>query len=181
MNTSNSVDEQSSERQMNWVVRRGRIQDLQSVQTISESTSTAASWSRDDYRSYVVADPDEPRMMAKALFVACGNDRLDIVGFAAFQVILTTGECGLENMAVREDWRRRGVGRRLLSAGLLWCRGWRSAKNNPGESEDIWLEVRASNLAAISFYRQAGFEEAGRRDAYYSRPQEDALVMRKKL
>jgi ribosomal-protein-alanine N-acetyltransferase len=41
----------------------------------------------------------------------------------------------------------------------------------------ISLEVRASNLAAITLYEQSGFVCVGRRRNFYRQPTEDALVM----
>jgi [ribosomal protein S18]-alanine N-acetyltransferase len=38
--------------------------------------------------------------------------------------------------------------------------------------------VRASNRAALAFYRCAGFVETGTRRAYYVDPVEDAVLMR---
>jgi ribosomal-protein-alanine N-acetyltransferase len=42
----------------------------------------------------------------------------------------------------------------------------------------MFLEVRASNAAAIALYSSAGFEGVGRRVRYYARPIEDAVVMK---
>ena len=47
--------------------------------------------------------------------------------------------------------------------------------------EQIALEVRASNEAAIALYKSLGFFEAGRRKHFYKNPAEDALVMLKPL
>ena len=41
----------------------------------------------------------------------------------------------------------------------------------------LTLEVRASNEPAIALYRKHGFEEAGRRKNYYTKPTEDAIIM----
>ena len=43
----------------------------------------------------------------------------------------------------------------------------------------ILLEVRESNAAARGLYARFGFREVGRRSAYYHRPVEDALVLRR--
>ena len=95
---------------------------------------------------------------------------------------MTSGEYGLENMAVGEDWRRQGVATRLLAVGLLWCRAWRAVTPDESEQKDsLRLEVRASNREAIGFYQQAGFVQEGRRTGYYSQPVEDALLMSRKL
>jgi ribosomal-protein-alanine N-acetyltransferase len=45
----------------------------------------------------------------------------------------------------------------------------------------MFLEVRASNAAAIALYSGAGFQAVGRRVRYYARPVEDAIVMRMAL
>ena len=45
----------------------------------------------------------------------------------------------------------------------------------------VTLEVRVSNTPAVSLYRKFGFEDVGRRPAYYTLPTEDALLMTKIL
>lgn len=72
------------------------------------------------------------------------------------------------DLAVAPPLRRRGVGRRLLSAltAELRSRGARA----------ITLEVRAGNLGALSLYRGEGFVVEGRRPRYYP-DGEDALVL----
>lgn len=94
-----------------------------------------------------------------------------LVGYAACWTILDQAELG--NVAVAEEARRLGVGRLLLEAVVerVWERG----------ANDLFLEVRESNTAAQSVYRQRGFEKIGRRRAYYAQPTEDALVMRLRI
>ena len=51
-------------------------------------------------------------------------------------------------------------------------------------AEQIFLEVRVSNIAAIALYASEGFATVGRRDGYYpalaeGAVGEDALVMRR--
>jgi ribosomal-protein-alanine N-acetyltransferase len=43
--------------------------------------------------------------------------------------------------------------------------------------EQVRLEVREGNAAAISLYRNLGFEAQGRRVRYYADPVEDALLL----
>ena len=182
MNLLDRSDRQSSEDTRAWIVRRACVADLGRVLAIEQESATAAHWGQQDYAAFCRPDAEEGKVVAKALFVAHKIHSQQILGFAAFQVILAAGECGLENMGVDENWRRRGVGGRLLAAGLLWCRGWRAMPENvSGQDDCLWLEVRASNGVAIAFYRQAGFVEVGRRIAYYSQPEEDALQMSKTL
>jgi ribosomal-protein-alanine N-acetyltransferase len=81
------------------------------------------------------------------------------------------GESELLNLAVAEGRRRGGVGRELLAAALAWADG-RGAR-------ETFLEVRASNHAAIRLYEAAGFRAVGRRPDYYQRPLEDAILYRR--
>ncbi len=82
-------------------------------------------------------------------------------------------EAHLANLAVAPALRRRGLGRRLLAALL--------AEASRRGSRWILLEVRPSNLAALSLYGEFGFRPVGRRRAYYADTQEDALVMQLEL
>jgi ribosomal-protein-alanine N-acetyltransferase len=78
-------------------------------------------------------------------------------------------EVELQNLGVAPAERRRRIGAFLLGLFLECAReqGCRRA----------YLEVRASNEAALRLYGGAGFERVGRRPGYYSYPQEDAVLM----
>jgi ribosomal-protein-alanine N-acetyltransferase len=90
-----------------------------------------------------------------------------VAGYCAFWRV--ADEIHINNLAVRPDLRRRGLGRRLL-AGVLDAAAAAGARR-------ATLEVRRSNLAAIRLYAQAGFREAGVRRNYYTQPVEDALLL----
>ena len=70
------------------------------------------------------------------------------------------------NLAVEPARRKQGIARAL----------WLAERKHPAKA--WFLEVRASNTAAIACYRSLGFELAGRRKKYYANPVEDALVMK---
>ena len=74
------------------------------------------------------------------------------------------------NIAVKKQFRKKGIGRALLRQLLNHAR--------PFERAVIWLEVRESNQAALDFYSAHNFKIAYRRKDFYSRPPEDALVMK---
>ncbi|MBQ5661420.1 MAG: ribosomal protein S18-alanine N-acetyltransferase [Clostridia bacterium] len=84
-------------------------------------------------------------------------------------MLLAPGEGQITNIATHPDFRRRGLGRALLRALL-------TVAKEKG-CEQVALEVRASNEAAIRMYAEAGFSTAGRRRGFYRDPREDALVM----
>ena len=75
----------------------------------------------------------------------------------------------ITNIAVRELYRKRGLGGAVLKA-LIVAAQKRSC-------EQISLEVRESNAAAIALYEKHGFVIAGRRKRFYKAPTEDGLVM----
>jgi ribosomal-protein-alanine N-acetyltransferase len=76
----------------------------------------------------------------------------------------------LENMVVAESGRRRGVGTLLLEELIKYAR--------TQGADDIFLEVRESNLGARALYLKLGFEEVGLRRSYYSSPPEDSILYR---
>lgn len=78
-------------------------------------------------------------------------------------------ELHINNVAVRESYRRLGIGRALLDRILT--EGKRSAV------PCAFLELRAGNAAALALYEDCGFRVTARRSRYYSGPVEDALVM----
>lgn len=77
-------------------------------------------------------------------------------------------EIHLLNVAVRPEFRRLGLARRLLEAMI------HIGKNSGANS--VFLEARAGNDAAIKLYRSLGFTAAGARPGYYE-DGEDAILM----
>ena len=97
------------------------------------------------------------------------TDGEKLAGYVGSQTVL--GEADMMNLAVDPAFRRQGIGRELVTMLIthlkekgVYC---------------LTLEVRASNVQAISLYDQLGFEMIGRRPNYYSNPKEDALILRK--
>lgn len=52
-----------------------------------------------------------------------------------------------------------------------------TAAYNAAKAEKWYLEVRESNLGAISFYEKLGFERVGIRKNFYTAPTENAVLM----
>ena len=78
------------------------------------------------------------------------------------------GDIDLMSICVAPDFQRRGY------ASLLMERALAQPYNQ------VVLEVRESNYAAIRLYEKFGFEKYARRKEYYSSPVEDAIIMIKK-
>ena len=114
-------------------------------------------------------------------FIEClNNDRFyfvglyesgSLIGYGSLVSILDEGD--IANIAVRTDRRGKGYGRMLIS----------DLENEAKRRGVIYLhlEVRESNSPARHLYESVGFEIDGIRKNYYTRPQENAVLMTKRL
>jgi ribosomal-protein-alanine N-acetyltransferase len=134
------------------------LEDLPEVHAI-EHASFSTPWPDDAYRS-------ELRTNRLASYLVARADDA-IIAFAGTWLLVD--EAHIVTFAVHPDWRRRGVGERLLIALLdaALARGAREAT----------LEVRLSNVAARRLYEKYGFRPVGLRPRYYTDNGEDALIM----
>ena len=95
-----------------------------------------------------------------------------VVGFCIMQPVLD--EANLLLMAIDPKWQGRGLGSHLLEAALERLVG----------CEQVFLEVRESNHAAIKLYEKLGFHQIAQRRGYYPRLEggsEDAIIMVKMI
>jgi ribosomal-protein-alanine N-acetyltransferase len=90
-----------------------------------------------------------------------------VVGFAGLWLMVDEGH--ITTFAVHPDWRRQGVGARMLLR-LIDIAAELGATR-------MTLEVRVGNQAAQELYRRFGFAIAGTRVRYYTDDGEDAFVM----
>jgi ribosomal-protein-alanine N-acetyltransferase len=93
-----------------------------------------------------------------------------VCGYCCLSVLFEEAE--VLNIAVDTPFRKRGVGAEILQNAL--------EKAKELGAEKCFLEVRVSNLPALTLYRKFGFENLSIRAKYYE-DGEDALVMVKKL
>lgn len=91
-----------------------------------------------------------------------------VLGYGGLAV-LPPDEAWVNNLAVRRDAQRRGVGRALLEALL--------AQAQRHQVRKVMLEVAVNNLAAQRLYAGYGFEPVAVRRGYYQPSNVDALVM----
>ena len=95
----------------------------------------------------------------------------ELVGYAGFWLVLD--EAHITSVTVNKKFRGMGFGREQ-TLNLLEEAQRRDARV-------ATLEVRESNEAARSLYESLGFSPAGLRKGYYSKTNEDAIVMTKEL
>jgi len=93
-----------------------------------------------------------------------------IVGYGIVSALVR--EAHILNICLDVAYRRLGLGRHLLEHLLAVA----SYKN----VHEVFLEVRPSNVAALTLYKEFGFDVVGRRHNYYraSDGREDALVLK---
>lgn len=125
---------------------------------VIEKTSQSAPWSEQSFKNEL-----GNRHSIFSVLIVDG----EVAGYGGIWVVID--EAHITNIAVRDELRGQGLGRRLLDHLMTQAveRGATSAT----------LEVRASNLPAISLYEKAGFKTCARRKGYYPDNREDALVM----
>ena len=92
------------------------------------------------------------------------------VGYAGLWNIC--GVADVIDVAVHKDFRRQGIGEKLIEKLIECCKNEKISEIN--------LEVRMSNLAAQSLYKKMGFSEVGQRPNYYEN-RETAILMKKIL
>ncbi|MET8361423.1 ribosomal protein S18-alanine N-acetyltransferase [Micromonospora sp. NPDC005171] len=93
-----------------------------------------------------------------------------VLGYAGLAGV-PPDEVWVQNIAVRRDAQRRGVGRALLEELL--------AEAVRRDARSTLLEVAVDNAAAQRLYATYGFEPIGVRRGYYQPSNTDALVMRR--
>jgi len=131
-------------------IRPARLADLAAIDAIQAASPEAVRWNPADYLKHDCRVCD---------LNSC------VAGFLVTREV-APGESEILNLAVDPAERRTGIARRLLTDALARVKGaW-------------FLEVRASNAAAIRLYESTGFTRAGERKSYYSEPAEDGIVMR---
>ena len=147
-------------------IRNAREDDLKAIIEIQSKAPEIAEWTVGDYAN-LATDP-------LGLLLVAELDKVGppaVAGFAAFHHL--SDEAELRNIAVDPAQRRQGVGRELVAEG-------RRRLLELGVRQ-LFLEVRASNLAAQRLYLSAGFRLHSRRREYYRDPPEDALILTMEL
>ena len=138
--------------------------DVEAVVRITRATPEAAQWIDAEFSR--VARVESPEMQAWVADLAG-----DCVGFVVTR--RAADEIEILNLAVEGAQRGKGIGWQLVEQALVAARETGAAR--------AFLEVRESNQVAVSLYMRHGFRQAGRREAYYSAPEEAALILARDL
>ena len=106
----------------------------------------------------------------ETFFGVIAEDGGEIAGYGGITVAADSAD--IDNIAVTEPYRHSGVGTEIIRA---LC-----AEAKKRGAEKVFLEVRVSNVAAMSLYLKSGFKGVYARTRYYTNG-EDCLVMVKEL
>ena len=168
-------------------MRAMTLEDVDAVLAIEQAVQ-AYPWTRGNFidalgHGYVCrVDAEELLMKPLAIPLACQNttakrlvmaghpeDGGEIRGFAVLMPVLDEAE--LLNIGVAAGQQRKGLGRAMLREMLDVAHKMKMRR--------VFLEVRASNAAALALYRSSGFGKLGVRRDYYQNASgsEDAITM----
>ncbi len=142
-----------------FIIRKMTADDVSAVAEI-EKECFSSPWTQQG----LLSETENP----SAEFFVLEKDKC-IAAYMGMHIVLD--ECYIANVAVKDSCRKKGYGQRLVENAL------QIAKQKG--CFFITLEVRLSNLPAISLYEKCGFEKAGERKDFYSYPKENALIMTK--
>jgi [ribosomal protein S18]-alanine N-acetyltransferase len=142
----------------NYAFRPMQEADLDAVMQI-EPTIYSHPWTRGNFN-----DSLKSRHHAWVLM-----QQDEMVGYALMMTVLD--EAHLLNISVAKPYQKQGLGRMLLAHMIDQARALNTL--------NMFLEVRASNVAAITLYEDVGFVEMSVRRGYYpaTKGREDAVLM----
>ena len=136
---------------------------------LGRRSPTAAHWSDLQYRRLFPSEGQDSRVVLIAACELPEELRNEVPTVVGFLIALRAGpEWELENIVVAEEFRGKGVGKQLMRKLVTQAQ--------EANSNLVFLEVRESNASARRFYERLGFQQTGRRKAYYSNPTEDAIL-----
>ncbi|MDF2949208.1 MAG: rimI [Sedimentibacter sp.] len=142
-------------------IRGMRYDDLDQITEI-EKICFSLPWSKNSF---------EQELKNELAYYQCAEENGKIMGYMGMWKIID--ECHITNVAMLPEYRNRGIASLLISKMIEICKC--------SEIHNMTLEVRQSNLPAISLYEKFGFVSVGKRPRYYMKPIEDAIIMWKKI
>lgn len=132
------------------------------VEISEESYQYGSPWSKEQFQRVLEQDH---------VFVLLAEMNKEIIGFLCSG--MNPFEAEIYNIAISQKYKRLGLAsdlirhmKRMLVANRI---------------DEIFLEVRESNVGAIKLYKTMGFEPVGLRKDYYTKPSEDAIILKCKI
>ena len=147
-------------------ILKATANDARTIREIALEANIDA-WSETDYRAEIGREES---------YVLVAEEADALCGFLLARTVPGSSlnpDIDLYNIAVQPQKSRRGVGSALMAYLLSLIAST--------DIENIWLEVRESNTAAINFYEKHGFAAELTRPNFYANPSENGVIMRLNL
>lgn len=142
-------------------LRRMYLSDIDKVMDIEPIAFGTHHWSHDSF----VNELNNP-FGSYYTAIAPKTERY-LIGYSGFW--LFHEEAHITTLAVHPDYRRHGIGERLLVNNIVEAKSLGASW--------ITLEVRVSNIQAQDLYKKYGFKNIGLRHKYYQDNNEDAIIL----
>jgi len=144
---------------MKIIISKLKREDVDDVVELEKLSYGEHHWSKDSFLNELTN--------SVASYYAARNEDGELVGYIGIWSILDEGH--ITTLSVSPKYRRMHIGETLIQKIIDDCY-YKLVKY-------ITLEVRVSNIPAISLYEKYDFKSLGTRKGYYQDNNEDALIM----
>jgi N6-L-threonylcarbamoyladenine synthase len=138
-----------------------RESQLDQIMALERSCFDRDAWAEESMRFELLADHTR-------YFVLLSEQQ--VVGYAGLSKLPGSEQADVQTIAVSEEIRGKGLGRKLMEKLIAEARAL--------GSQELFLEVRADNEVARSLYAALGFEHIDTRKRYYQPDDVDAWIMK---
>jgi N6-L-threonylcarbamoyladenine synthase len=146
---------------MSIVIKQATILDLPEIMKLETASFANDAWPEETFHS---------ELAAKHTYYIIALESEELVGYAGLSKLAGSDQADIQTIAVREDKRGLGIGRKLMDT--------LTAKATELGAKQIFLEVRADNSVAQKLYKVFGFKQIGTRKKYYQPDGVDAFIMK---
>lgn len=149
-----------------WQIKPVETEDIDRILEI-EKELFPKPWDRVSYENELACEGS----FSFAIMLAEPDKGSQLIAYICFRIVMD--EMHLFKIGVARRWQHIGLATYLFQQSTKFA----SEKG----AVAVYLEVRVSNIPAISLYRKLGFTTVGKRPRYYPETGEDALVMMKQI
>jgi N6-L-threonylcarbamoyladenine synthase len=142
-------------------IRQATVLDLPEIMKLETASFANDAWPEETFKSELAAK--------HTYYILALEDNL-VVGYAGLSKLPGSDQADIQTIAVREDKRGLGIGKKLMDTLTLQA--------TELGAKEILLEVRADNSAAQKLYKIFGFKQIGTRKKYYQPDGVDAFIMK---
>ena len=142
-------------------IRQATVLDLPEIMKLETASFDNDAWPEETFKS---------ELAAKHTYYILALEENVVVGYAGLSKLPGSDQADIQTIAVREDKRGLGIGKKLMDTLTLQA--------TELGAKEIFLEVRADNSIAQKLYKLFGFKQIGTRKKYYQPDGVDAFIMK---